>query len=207
MSADEENTTPVTTGEMTPLTTGMTAIPSEEGAGGTKQFPIPFGGAEAKVTTQLKGPTWKQFRVVTQETLTAGTHWENHYDASSGLGYIPEGTGAEAGHESRDTDTFVDTRLGLLERRQDCLAQMIKASLKGLPRLVAKVVQQELQARPVVPPVVQPVVPPLGPQWVVPQPQVLDGRAPDLAPRQDHLPTELLDATFDGTPEKLAFFV
>ncbi|KAL8168418.1 UNVERIFIED_CONTAM: hypothetical protein K2H54_004185 [Gekko kuhli] len=48
MSADKEITIPVTIGETIPVSTGMTATLNEEGAGGTKQIPIPFGGVTAK---------------------------------------------------------------------------------------------------------------------------------------------------------------
>ncbi|KAL8220523.1 UNVERIFIED_CONTAM: hypothetical protein K2H54_048737 [Gekko kuhli] len=177
----------------------MTPLMEEE-VGGTEQFPIPFGRATAKVTTQLKGPTWGRFHPVTQETwsLTSGTHRESCYDASGGLGYILEDAGVAAGHESEDTGDFVETRLGLLECKQDCLAQMIEASFEELPCLVAKAVQKELWGRQAAPLVVQPVVPPPAPQVVPSQlQQVPDSRAPDRAPHQVHCPTELLDATFD----------
>ncbi|KAL8185486.1 UNVERIFIED_CONTAM: hypothetical protein K2H54_053127 [Gekko kuhli] len=210
MSEGEETTTPVTSGETVPVTTGATTTPTKEETEETEPFLVPFGGAIAKVTMQMKGLTWGWFCPVTQETwsLTLGSQLESRYDASVGLSYIPEDAGVGVSHESVDTELFVETWLGLFRRGQDHLAQMIEALFEGLPQLVAEAVQREMRVRLLVPLIVQPQVPPLAPQLVPLPPQWVPGGRPlDRAPREPHCPTELLDATFDSTAEKLMFFM
>ncbi|KAL8178977.1 UNVERIFIED_CONTAM: hypothetical protein K2H54_058234 [Gekko kuhli] len=115
MSADEEPIIPITTGETTPVTT-RTDAPSGGGAGGSNEIPNPFGGATAKITTRLKGPTLGRFSTEMQETWTLtgetlGHLWRAKY--RSGMGGASEAP-----------EYFLDTWLGILEQGYDRLIQM-----------------------------------------------------------------------------------
>ncbi|KAL8221379.1 UNVERIFIED_CONTAM: hypothetical protein K2H54_066746 [Gekko kuhli] len=83
---------------------------------------------------------------------------------------------------------------------------MLQEALMDIPRLVAQVIQEEMVA--------SSCSGPTGTGATTSTPPGLpDDQALQLPPPvppmlgQEHRPTELLDATFDGTPEKLAFFV
>ncbi|KAL8190742.1 UNVERIFIED_CONTAM: hypothetical protein K2H54_059972 [Gekko kuhli] len=115
----------------------MSTTPLDEKVEGDKQFPVPFGGALAKMTTQMKVPTWGQFSTGTQETWpqALGTQRDRHYELTGRVSYLLEDAGERASSEAMDTERFMETRLDLLEHGQDRLAQMIEASLGNLPRL------------------------------------------------------------------------
>ncbi|KAL8187066.1 UNVERIFIED_CONTAM: hypothetical protein K2H54_031611 [Gekko kuhli] len=115
MSKGKETTIPVTSGETVPVTMEATTTLLKEEV--DEQFPLLFGGATAKVTTQLKRLTWGRFHAGTQETwtLTPGPQQESQYDLTGGLGCLPEDTGADASRQDIDTDSFVETWLELLE--------------------------------------------------------------------------------------------
>ncbi|KAL8169677.1 UNVERIFIED_CONTAM: hypothetical protein K2H54_054989 [Gekko kuhli] len=102
MSTDEKSIIPITTREITPVTTGMGATPGEEGAGESSEVPNPFGGATAMTTTRLTGLKWGWFSADMQETwtLTPATRCGSRYEASGRMRTILGDARTGTGHES-----------------------------------------------------------------------------------------------------------
>ncbi|KAL8172705.1 UNVERIFIED_CONTAM: hypothetical protein K2H54_009947 [Gekko kuhli] len=112
------------------------------------------------------------------------------------------------------TEDRLEQMQQVLLAKQDALRQELREALMGLPQLVTTMVQYEMGLRqlvlagpPIVPgqqPVVLPAAPPAGPPMGLPALLAL-ALGPALAPALK-CPKELLDATYDGDLEKLAFF-
>ncbi|KAL8221802.1 UNVERIFIED_CONTAM: hypothetical protein K2H54_074508 [Gekko kuhli] len=202
MSGSEEPIVPVTTEDVVPMTT-IPPVDTELTA--SASVPVPSTGVKGgaipwRYTTEYVVPRdWTHFNMETRETwmLTLGLGSSSRYDKPA-----KSLTGLSGTEEDGCVEQWA--RLEAWQARTTC---HLEEALMDIPQLVARVVQHKIQLQ----------CPILVPPAQVPPPASAPDPPREQVPRQlpavpptlvlEHHPTELLEATFDGSPKKLEYFV